>query len=339
MKFIPELAGLRGIAATMVFVAHASEDGFLPRFIGNTFGKMGLMGFFILSGYLIAQVYLYKPFTTETSRSYLIARFARIAPVYFLVILMSFIISNYIFEGFHYDFTYKLKLLLSFTFINCPNEPWTIPVEVQFYFCFLVFWCLFAFKKLNSFTFFLLPLGLLIPTIVYAVLVNKIPHVMTSFSLFFFIGVFISGLQNKEYFEKIKNKTPSFVSILMLILFSVAYPVMKKKLGIPGFGWYDPISIMIVVFLFILVISKPSDFKILKLNPLIFMSEISYGFYLIHRPLMKITKEEFGTGLLAMFILFSVSVIIAWLSFKLIEVPARKFIESRFNSRSKQIKA
>ncbi len=62
------------------------------------------------------------------------------------------------------------------------------------------------------------------------------------------------------------------------------------------------------------------------------MSEISYGFYLAHRPLMKITKNELGTGPVAMLILLVVCVVLAWLSFKLIEVPARKIIESKFNS-------
>ncbi len=97
MKFIPELAGLRGLAAIMVFVAHAANDNFLPKVIASTYGRSGIICFFILSGYLIAQVYLFTPFNKENGNKYIIARIARILPVYFFVILTSFIISNYIY--------------------------------------------------------------------------------------------------------------------------------------------------------------------------------------------------------------------------------------------------
>ena len=332
MKFIPELAGLRGLAALMVFVAHAAADGFLPRFIGNTYGRMGLMCFFVLSGYLIAQVYLYKPFSAAGVKSYLVARTARIVPVYMLILFAAYVISNFIYNDFHYDFTDKKKFLLSLLFINTPYEPWTIPVEVQFYFCFLFFWYLYSLQKINTVILFTLPVTLLLPSIVYAVMFNKIPHVFTSFSPFFSFGVLISFLHTKGHLEKFK-RVPSFISFLLLIAFALIFPVLKKKTGLPGYGWYDPVGIPLVIFLFIMVIIKSEDFKILRVKSMIFMSEISYVFYLIHRPLMKITVEKFGTGLIACALLFTVCALLAWLIFKFFEVPARNLIELKLNKR------
>jgi peptidoglycan/LPS O-acetylase OafA/YrhL len=163
---------------------------------------------------------------------------------------------------------------------------------------------------------------------------------MTSFAIFFFIGAFIASHKNKNHFEILRTKVPKYVSLLFLLLFLLIFPLIRQSLGlIVSKTWYDPISLFIICSLFILIITKPEDFFILRIKPLIFMSEISYGFYLVHRPLMKITRDELGTRPLAMFILFAVCVIVAWLSFKLVEVPARKYIESRFNSQSKLIKA
>lgn len=330
MKFIPELAGLRGLAATMVFVAHAAIDGFLPKFIANTYGKLGLICFFILSGYLIAQVYLYKTFNKENSKNYLIARLARIAPVYLLVILASFVISNFIYPDFHYDFTDKTKFLLSLLFINTPYEPWTIPVEVQFYFCFLLFWYLYSSEKINRRLLYIAPIFLLLPSFGYMYLYHKVPHVMPSFSIFFFLGVYISLLHQKGYFEKLTAKTPLFVSLIFLFILAIGMPLLRRKLGVYiTVTWYDPLLILTACIPFILIITKPGHFFILKLKPIIFMSEISYGFYLIHRPLMKIATEHFGTTPLIGIALLVICILLSWISFKFIEVPARKFIEAR----------
>ncbi len=206
-------------------------------------------------------------------------------------------------------------------------------MEVQFYGIFLLFWYLYSSRKINNLTFILFPLILLLPSIIYAFIYSKIPHVMTSFVIFFFIGAFIASHKNKNHFEILRTKVPKYVSFLFILLLLFIYPLIRQRLGLTiSKTWYDPISLFITCSLFVLIITKPEDFFILRIRPLIFMSEISYGFYLVHRPLMKITKNELGTGPVAMLILLVVCVVLAWLSFKLIEVPARKIIESKFNS-------
>lgn len=331
MSFIPQLAGLRGLAALMVFVAHAGAEGFLPKFISNTYGKLGLICFFILSGYLIAQVYLYKPFNKQNARNYLVARLARIVPLFIFIIVVSFIISNYIHNEFHYDFKDKANVFLSLLFIHTPHEPWTIPVEVQFYVCFLLFWYLYYVKKIHIAILFLFPIIFLIPTFVFWMMYDRIPHVMCSFAIFFFIGILISFLHKHNHLEKRVTKIPTYISWLMLFAFAVVFPVLRKKFGIFDASWYSPIGIFIVTALFILIIIKQKDYKILSHSSLIFMSEISYGFYLIHRPIMKLFTNNFGTGpFIALLILIS-SIALAYVSFKLIEVPARKYIERKLN--------
>lgn len=331
MKFIPELAGLRGLAACMVFVVHAAIDGFFPIATAKFYGKIGLICFFILSGYLIAQVYLHKPFTKENVRLYLIARVARILPLYFFVILVSWFISIFIYPDFHYNFHNTTKLVLSVFLIATPYEPWTIPVEVHFYLCFIAFWCLYHIKKIKLTYLFALFFSITIPSIIYLYFFHKVPRVFSSFSLFFFIGVLISVLHNKNTFEKLSTKIPTNVSAFFLILVSIIFPIARSKFGLLYLGtWYDPSMILIVVFLFILVISKPQDFRLLKVKPLIFMSEISYGFYLIHRPIMKIIIANYGTGLLSGALILSISVGLGYFCYRIIEIPLRNKIELLF---------
>jgi peptidoglycan/LPS O-acetylase OafA/YrhL len=333
MKFIPELAGFRGLAALMVFFAHAALDGFLPKFLINAYGKPGLICFFILSGFLIAQVYIDKPFTKENRRSYLLARTVRIAPLYFLIIISSFFISSYFIPDFHYDFRSAKKLLLSLLFIHTPYEPWTIPVEVQFYVCFLGLWYLRSRQKLSNWFLAVFPVLLLIPSVIWGLNHNKIPHIMNSFCIFFFIGVLISRLNAKNAFAKLTEKIPSYISILTLLSLVIIFPVLRNKLGLFYIGsWYDPVSLLTVCFLFILIITNPAHFRILTVKPFIFMSEISYGFYLVHRPIMKLVKENFGVGALNLLIIFAISAILAFITYKLIEVGLRKKLELKLQA-------
>lgn len=333
MKFIPELAGLRGLAALMVFVAHAAADGFLLKYLSPAYGRTGLACFFILSGFLIAQVYLENSFTKENLRSYFVARIARILPVYYFVIISAFIISNFVYPGFHYDFHNKTKFLLSLLLINTPKEPWTIPVEVQFYLIFACFWFLYS-RYRNSFVLILFPVVLLVPSVVYYLLYGKMPHVVFSFSLFFFIGIVISILHNKNAFGRIAGSVPKYVMYFLLLAFAVLYPALRKILGFLYTGfWYDPLALVIITSLFILIVSRPKDFGILRWKPLIFMSEISYVFYLIHRPVMKLFSEHYGASLYAISATFTVSVILAFTIYKLLEIKARAYIDGNYKTK------
>ena len=57
-KEIGALTGLRGVAALIVFVSHGANEGVLPAMLGNGFGQIGVMIFFVLSGFLMGQLYL-----------------------------------------------------------------------------------------------------------------------------------------------------------------------------------------------------------------------------------------------------------------------------------------
>ena len=92
---LPALTGLRFVAAALVVLFHAR--GMLPTLRDNPVfdilgsGYSGVSLFFVLSGFVLAYNYLTPDGTgVADTRDFLIARFARIYPVYLVGILVGF---------------------------------------------------------------------------------------------------------------------------------------------------------------------------------------------------------------------------------------------------------
>ena len=56
-KDIPVLNGLRGLAVMIVFASHASNIFYQGEIVGWGGGQLGVMLFFMLSGFLMAHLY------------------------------------------------------------------------------------------------------------------------------------------------------------------------------------------------------------------------------------------------------------------------------------------
>ena len=84
-----ELDGLRGLAAFIVLVSHVSNrTGLWGNLLGHGGGRIGVMIFFCLSGYLMGTLYLSSPFRPVEVWRYALHRFARVAPLYYLVVFV-----------------------------------------------------------------------------------------------------------------------------------------------------------------------------------------------------------------------------------------------------------
>jgi peptidoglycan/LPS O-acetylase OafA/YrhL len=159
--YFPNLNGLRFIAALLVIVHHIEQFksisnitsywGVIP-FIG-IIGKLGVILFFVLSGFLITYLLLTEEheYKTISIRKFYIRRILRIWPLYFLIISLAlFVLPNigiFVLPGFEKDVIYKdllLKIVLYFCFL--PNlvlflvgmvpyasQTWSIGTEEQFY--------------------------------------------------------------------------------------------------------------------------------------------------------------------------------------------------------------
>lgn len=61
-RYLPVLDSLRGLAAVVVVVSHSANRGYLPELFGRGFGGTGVTMFYALSGFLMAYLYLRRPF-------------------------------------------------------------------------------------------------------------------------------------------------------------------------------------------------------------------------------------------------------------------------------------
>ncbi len=96
-KDFPALTGIRFIAVTFVFLCHyqlfiisQEEYPLLSFFLKQL--NIGVTIFFVLSGFLITYRYYEYSFSFKKLRPYFIKRFARIFPLYALILLIQFLL-------------------------------------------------------------------------------------------------------------------------------------------------------------------------------------------------------------------------------------------------------
>lgn len=157
--YFPNLNGLRFIAAFFVIINHTEQlkiyyslgNGILSDFARNI-GKLGVMLFFVLSGFLITYLLVSEERLTGKihTKKFYIRRFLRILPLYILVILIVFFaINNFSFweiprlkSPIQNNFTSILVLHLLlipnaataiYGFIPYIAQAWSIGTEEQSY--------------------------------------------------------------------------------------------------------------------------------------------------------------------------------------------------------------
>ena len=158
--YFPNLNGLRFIAALLVIVHHIEQikgiyglaNDFSSSFI-QIIGELGVVLFFVLSGFLITYLLLEEEKQTKTIavRNFYLRRILRIWPLYFFIILLALLvlpnISVFVLPGYDKVTIYEnlpSKILLYLFFLPNLVSPlfgvvpyasltWSIGTEEQFY--------------------------------------------------------------------------------------------------------------------------------------------------------------------------------------------------------------
>jgi peptidoglycan/LPS O-acetylase OafA/YrhL len=133
---LPNLDGIRALACVLVVLSHMPWP-----FHFEMMGHMGVGVFFVLSGFLMGHLYAVAEWTPRAVARYAIARFARIAPIYWLVITVCVAIS---YSHPADDFVLRIEGLRAiarhYLFAGNVHIFWSIPLEVQYYVFFLLVW-------------------------------------------------------------------------------------------------------------------------------------------------------------------------------------------------------
>lgn len=330
---LPLLTGLRGLAALIVFISHAAIVGFLPVQLGHGFGQVGVMLFFVLSGFLMGHLYIRRDFNRANLMGYAKARIGRVIPLYLLVVLGSITIYNLFYSEFRYALNLGdvSQIAASLLFVSAPYELWTIPVECQFYLIFPVLWWLYG-RGAGPLVLLICAVATSLPTIFSVILAGKKFDIISTYSYAFFLGVFTS-LHLGKLKVWILNKLPSCSGGVFLLLIFLNLPEVRMEHGLAlsngGYWvstWLDPITWVIVYGLFLSCLAESPSLNFLKSGGFRFLGDISYGFYLFHYPILSATSDVIGPNFIGLICALTISLIMSYFSCKYFERPASEKI-------------
>jgi peptidoglycan/LPS O-acetylase OafA/YrhL len=155
-QYLPQLDGFRGVAILLVLLAHTVESSSVPlkwKVMAGPLGALGVLLFFVLSGFLITGVLLAERCETGgiSLRNFYLRRVLRLFPALFVFLVMMWIlvksraipyISNWEFFAclFYARNFYGQSMAL--------GHIWSLSLEEQFYLCWPFLLCILPMKRL-----------------------------------------------------------------------------------------------------------------------------------------------------------------------------------------------
>jgi len=356
--YFPNLNGLRFIAAFLVIIHHIEQLKWISKldtFLGDipfvgVIGKLGVVLFFVLSGFLITYLLLAeeKTFDDISIKKFYMRRILRIWPLYFLIIILAIFILPYIklftLNGFDINVVHSnlaTKLILYALFlpnivltmigvIPYASHTWSIGTEEQFY----VVWPVFM-KYLKKNRIALMIIIIISYLLIRFFLANPISDFMPYkkiirefWSTFNIDCMAIGGIfgillfRNDRFLPLLKNNlifyfSLAFVSILMIK--GVYIPYIQAEFFSVFFG------------IIILNFAANENIKISLENKYFnYLGNISYGLYMYHPiGIMMAINLAVTIGYPSNWLIYPASLIftilIAGLSYKYFEAYFLKF--------------
>lgn len=340
MGFRYDIQGLRALAVLLVFIFHLN-----PAMLSG--GFIGVDVFFVISGYLVSGIILYKKDNATFSfKDFYISRIKRIIPVFYVFLIFVAISGLYVYIG-HDIKVLKRSLLHSIVF-NSNNyfasisdyfgassqqnpllHTWTLSLEMQFYFLLPLFLILLKRKWI-----FPISISLILVLLGYSFFNSTFLSNQSQmyFSLYSRIPEFLLGVVfsiRSEFFQKFygdKVNIYSFVSILGLIAFAF---ILNENFNFPGLWVIFP-----CIFTCILLTSNGSFVnRFLSNKYLVHIGELSYSIYLWHWALMAYFRYFYSRNIFdwkESLIIIVLSYLLSYLSYIAIENRLRKFTNLRF---------
>ncbi len=327
------LTGFRGIAALAVVVSHMANEGLLPQVLGAGLGRVGVGAFFVLSGYLMAGLYLDRP--ASEMRGYLVARLSRVLPLYWLVLTASW-------AGTHAGLGWVMEIhdfefLESALLFRAPDIFWTIPVEIHYYAIFALLWLLHDRAGKGAF---------LAATAALAVACQGLSlYIETHVSyynryLHYWLAFFAAGtLFGAGGAEAAASLRAAYLRVrilagplcLLLVLWSV--PGLRRAAGalppesVPD-SWNSPAAWAGIAAGFVLATAEPAVTRALSRPALQWLGTVSYSLYLTHYLVLAAVIGQLapqtlpGRAAAALLVLAGAAVLATALT-RWVEMPAR----------------
>ncbi len=351
LNYIKQLDGLRFYSILAVMLAHWIHSKY------TYFGGLGVIVFFVLSGYLITRILLLikerhpDKLSASLFKVFYIRRALRIFPIYFISIMLLYYaglpdIKTYF--GWLLSFTVNIKFFIDNNFYGSIGHLWSLSVEEQFYlfYPFLILWIN------NRYLFPLLLLmavvGVLTRFILFMFDFGLISQ--ATFTLCAFDSLAIGGilayfeLYRKQLLIKLVDDYKK-VWLLVLALFMICYIffIAKSILINEFFNAYilifSRLFISLLAFYLIAaaILGRDNNYKSYFENKyIVYLGKISYGMYFYHlfvqRAIDYLIRQIYPVN--NQYVMFSLyflaTVMFSMLSWKYLESPINN-LKTKFN--------
>ena len=333
-----EIDVFRGIAALCVVLFHYTyKNNGVGSFL---IGRSALDIFFFISGFVI----FYSIDIVSSTKEFIINRFSRLFPIYWICVTLTF--SIHLFAYMPFDQESIIRYLGNLTMLqfylkiqNLDFSYWSLIVELIFY---LLISVIHYFKSIK----FIIPIGIII---VSFSLLNDIfleNHFLflqkmdTKIPLYSQFPLFFSGI---IFYKMVKDTDKTSIKYVSCLILCYIARLALFDDGRTGNDVYTIEEYALILFfhycIFILFIYNKLKFIIQK--PLLFLGKISYSLYLLHQFIGKsflipFLQKNIG---LNYFISFNLSIIIiilisTLLSYKLedyLNLKSRNFLTKKLN--------
>lgn len=304
---LPALTGIRIFAALAVYGSHIGAPARVPNAIGTFFssGYCGVTIFFVLSGFVLAINYFddFRRPGLRGTYNYFVARFARIYPLYILVIFFFVVRQHALGESIDGWWRSALALQawdpdLSHTYAFDP-PAWSLSVEFFLYACFPLLVPLIA-KLRRPPTVLLAAAGVAVAMAALAAwfvytgrgdLIWTDPgsaHRWLYRTPLTRLGDFALGiLAARLYFQTRERKSVGRLGLpLVLGATVVTIGLMSwPELIFTPWSWDLAYGVPAAIFIFGLAVAPLSwPARFLSLPFIVLLGEASYAFYLVHDP-------------------------------------------------------
>ncbi len=282
-------------------------------------GKFGVYLFFIISGFVIFLT-LKK---TNHVMDFAVSRFARLYPAYWVAVVLIFSMV-YVFslpgrEVSLESALFNMTMLQGWVGVrNVDGVFWTLAMELVFY--------------------------LIVATLYYLRLLDKISAVSLGWLLLIFLSRYISlnyNVEINEYLKLFMLLEYGSLFIMGIMFYKImeekclsAYFVASVALSIDMY--VRPESSLFVFFCFVaFLLFVYQKLFFLKLSPLIFLGSISYSLYLVHQNIGYIVihsleKFQLANAVTVILIPLFVSILLATLITFYIEKPSLIYIKNKW---------
>jgi len=268
---MPNLDGIRAMACLFVIISHIPWPADIEMI-----GPIGVGIFFVLSGFLMGYLYAQSDCDSNAAIKYGIARFSRIAPIYWVVISVCVLLSQFEASQFPMSIEGTSSVLRHYLFGGNVSIFWSIPLEVQYYAFFLfIWWCI---ASRNKYT-FALPLAIFLCALL--VLTHSYwPNLSLPNKLHYFLAGTIAGLLPRKQWEGKRNRAMLFLlqiaSLITLFLPMVLFGSTAE--------FYDSIEISVVFAIAVYLLSIASGWTtVFFASPIMRkIGQASFSIYLIH---------------------------------------------------------